>query len=251
MPVHAPVTGERKVAELPQSLHAQLRDALRARILDGRLAPGAKLPSESELTAAHGVSRITVRQALGALQHEGLIVKLHGKGAFVSQPSAAQSLNRLQGLNEALASQHHALSSKRLAWREIKASAAVARQLRLDPGAPVYHLQTLRYMDRQPLSVNSSWLPRALGERLARVDFSQRDLLDVFEHEGGLQIGEAQLDIGAGVASAQHAKLLRIAPGAPVLEVGRLLHDAAGMPVHIETAVYRADTFRYKLSLRR
>lgn len=251
MPVRARWARKLPVAELPQSLHAQLRDALRARILDGRLAPGAKLPSESELTAAHGVSRITVRQALGALQNEGLIVKLHGKGAFVSQPRASQSLNRLQGLNEALAPEHHALSSMRLVWREVKASAVVARQLRLAAGEPVYQLQTLRYMDRQPLSVNSSWLLRGLGERLARVDFSQRDLIDVFEQEGGLQIGEAQLDIGAGTARAQDAKLLQIEPGAPVLEVGRLLHDASGTPVQLETAVYRADTFRYKLNLRR
>jgi GntR family transcriptional regulator len=239
------------MAELPQSLHAQLRDALRARILDGRLAPGAKLPSESEMTTAHGVSRITVRQALGALQAEGLIVKLHGKGAFVSHPKAAQSLNRLQGLNEAMAFERHAVSSKRLAWRALKAPAAVARQLQLAPGETVYHLQTLRYLDREPLSVNSSWLPRSLGEKLARVDFSQRDLIDVFELEGGLKIGEAQLEIGAGVARPQDAKLLQIEPGAPVLEVQRLLHVADGGPVHVETAVYRADSFRYKLSLRR
>jgi len=239
------------MAELPQSLHAQLRDALRAGILDGRLAPGDKLPSESELTAEHGVSRITVRQALGALQAEGLIVKLHGKGAFVSHPKTAQSLNRLQGLNEALALENHAVSSKRLNWREIKAPPAIARQLGLPPGETVYHLQTLRYLDRKPLSVNSSYLPRFLGERLARVDFSQRDLIDVFEHEGGLKIGEAQLEIGAGVARAQDAKLLQLDPGAPVLEVERLLHLAKGGPVHVELAIYRADTFRYKLNLRR
>ena len=239
------------MAELPQSLHAQLRDALRAAILDGRLRPGDKLPSESELTAAHGVSRITVRQALGALQSEGLIVKLHGKGTFVSHPRAAQSLDRLEGLNEALAPEHHALNSKRLLWREIRAPAAVARQLRLGPAQQVYHLQTLRYLDRQPLSVNNSYIVCSLGERLARVDFSQRDLIDVFEHEGGLKIGEAQIEIGAGVARPQDAKLLQVAPGAPVLEVERLLHSAGGEPVHIETAVYRADAFRYKLSVRR
>jgi len=224
---------------------------LRARILDGRLAPGAKLPSESELTTEHGVSRITVRQALGALQSEGLIVKLHGKGAFVSHPKAAQSLNRLEGLNEALAMEQHSVSSKRLTWREVKAPAGVARQLGLPSNETVYHLQTLRYLDRKPLSVNNSYLPRFLGEKLARVDFSQRDLIDVFEHEGGLKIGEAQLSIGAGLARTQDAKLLRLEPGAPVLEVERLLHLAEGGPIHVEVAVYRADTFRYKLNLRR
>lgn len=239
------------MSELPQSLHAQLRDALRARILDGRLAPGAKLPSEAELTDEHGVSRITVRQALGALQAEGLIVKVHGKGAFVSHPKASQSLNRLEGLNEALALEQHAVSSKRLAWREIKAPPAVARQLQLAPGESVYHLQTLRYLDREPLSVNNSYLPRFLGEKLTRVDFSRRDLIDVFEHEGGLKIGEAQIEIGAGLARPQDAKLLGLDRGAPVLEVERLVQLADGRPIHVELAVYRADTFRYKLNLRR
>jgi len=239
------------MAELPQSLHARLRDALRGAILEGRLRPGDKLPSESELIASEGVSRITVRQALGALQAEGLIVKLHGKGAFVSQPRAAQSLERLQGLHEALGGAQHAVSSRRLAWREVRAPAAVARQLQLPAGSTVYHLQTLRYLDRQPLSVNSSYIVGALGAKLARVDFSQRDLIEAFEHEGGQRIGEAQLEIGAGLARAQDAKLLGIEAGAPVLQVERVVHAADGPPVHAEIAVYRADTFRYRLTLRR
>ena len=239
------------MADIPQPLHARLRDALKAAILDGRLAPGAKLPSESELQAAHGVSRITVRQALGTLQAEGLIVKLHGKGAFVSHPKAAQSLKRLQGLQEAMAGDAHAVSNRRLAWREIRAPAEVARKLGLPVGSAVYHLQTLRYLNREPLSVNHSWLLAALGARLARVDFAQRDLIDVFEHEGGLAIGRADLEIGAGTARTADAKLLRIAAGAPVLEVERIVHDAAGAPVQVEHAVYRADAFRYRLSLQR
>lgn len=239
------------MADIPLPLHARLRDELRAAILAGTLAPGDKLPSESELIDAHGVSRITVRHALAALQAEGLIVKLHGKGAFVSKPQVAQSLNRLQGLAEALGAGAHAVSSRRLVWREQAAPAAVARQLGLAAGARVYQLQTLRYMDRQPLSVNTSYMTAALGARLARVDFSQRDLIDVFEHEGGLRIEQAQLEIGAGLARAQDAKLLGIEPGAPVLQVDRVLREAGGGPVHVETAVYRADTFRYQLTLRR
>lgn len=241
----------RALAEIPQSLHARLRDELRAAILDARLKPGDKLPSESELQAAHGVSRITVRQALGALQAEGLIVKLHGKGAFVSHPKAAQSLNRLQGLNEALAAEARAVSNKRLAWREVRAPAAVAQKLGLSGNTTVYHLQTVRYLEREPLSVNNSWLLATLGERLSRVDFSQRDLIDVFEHEGGVAVGRADLEIGAGTARAADARLLKLETGAPVLEVERVVHDQTGTPVHVESAVYRADTFRYRLSLQR
>ena len=239
------------MSELPLPLYARLRDEIRSRILDGRLAPGDKLPSEYELTEQHGVSRITVRQALTDLQTEGLIVKLHGKGAFVSHPRAAQSLNRLQGLGEALAPQGQAVHSKRLSMKRLKAPAEVARRLELPPGTEVFHLVTLRYLDREPLSVNTSYLPPATGERLARADISNRDLIDVFEREFGLKVEQAQLEISARRASDKESRLLGIEAGEPVLQVQRLLCAEGVAPLQAETAVYRADAFSYKLDLRR
>ncbi|MGH6626147.1 MAG: GntR family transcriptional regulator [Burkholderiaceae bacterium] len=237
--------------DVPLPLYAQLRDELRARILDGRLKPHDKLPSEHELTVQHGVSRITVRQALNDLQKEGLIVKLHGKGAFVSHPKAAQSLNRLQGLSEALSLQGQTVSSKRLSMKKLAAPAAVARQLQLEPASEVYQLMTLRYLDREPLSVNCSYLPLPLGEKLAKADLSSRDLIDVFEHEFGLKVEQAQLEISARRVGARDARWLKVEPGDPVLQVERVLCTDNAQPLQTETAIYRADVFSYKLSLHR
>lgn len=238
-------------SDLPLSLYALLRDDLRARILDGRLKPHDKLPSESELTDQHGVSRITVRQALNDLQKEGLIVKLHGKGAYVSHPRAAQSLNRLQGLSEALSLQGQTVNSKRLSMKKLSAPAAVARQLQLEPASEVYQLMMLRYLDREPLSVNCSYLPLATGEKLARADISSRDFIDLFEHEFGMKVEQAQLEISARRADAREARWLKIETGDPVLQVERLLCASNAQPLQIETAVYRADAFSYKLNLQR
>ncbi|MCA3930308.1 GntR family transcriptional regulator, partial [Burkholderia sp.] len=82
-------------------LYVQIKDTLRARILDGTYAPHSRMPSEHELCAMFDVSRITVRQALGDLQKEGLLFKLHGKGTFVSKPKAFQNVTSLQGFAEA------------------------------------------------------------------------------------------------------------------------------------------------------
>src|SRR4249920_528531 len=114
-------------------LYAQLRDELRGRILDGRLAPLAQLPSESALTARHGVSRITVRQALNDLQKEGLIVRVHGKGSFVSRPQVTQDVTRLQGLSEAMSRDGHEVLNRALSIRDVPATAAVAERLRIAP----------------------------------------------------------------------------------------------------------------------
>ena len=239
------------MAEAPQPLYARLRDELRAGILDGRLQPHAKLPSESEMTAAYGVSRITVRQALGDLQKEGLIVRLQGKGAFVSQPQATQELNRLEGLAEALAPQGQAVHSKRLSMKQVRASAEVAGQLGLAARTEVYQLSTLRYLNRQPLSVNVSHFVPGLGERIARIDVSGRDLIEVLERDLGQRVVRADVEIRAEAMAAREAKLLQVDAGQPALRVHRVLVAADGRPLQAETAIYRADVFSYKLSLSR
>ena len=239
------------MAEAPQPLYARLREELRAGILDGRLQPHAKLPSESEMTAAYGVSRITVRQALGDLQREGLIVRLQGKGAFVSQPQASQQLNRLEGLAESLAAQGQAVNSKRLSMKAVRAPAELATALDLAPRTEVYQLTTLRYLDRQPLSVNVSHFAPGLGERIARIDVSGRDLIDVLERDLRQPVARADVEIHAVPMPAREAKLLLVAAGEPALRVQRLLRGAEGKPLQLETALYRADIFSYKLSLSR
>ncbi len=79
----------------PVPLYSQLKELLRGRILDGVYPPLSRMPSENELGKAFDVSRITVRQALGDLQKEGLIFKIHGKGTFVARPKAFQASTRL------------------------------------------------------------------------------------------------------------------------------------------------------------
>lgn len=88
--------------DAPSPLYAQLTGHLRSRILDGTWAPHSQMPSESELGAMFGVSRIMVRQTLGYLQKAGLIFRIHGKGTFVSRPTAFQNVASLAGVGEAI-----------------------------------------------------------------------------------------------------------------------------------------------------
>lgn len=64
--------------------YRRVADAIRARIADGTLSPGAKLPSETALVDQHGASRIVVRQALQILRVDGVITTHHGRGSFVA-----------------------------------------------------------------------------------------------------------------------------------------------------------------------
>ena len=66
--------------------HHFIVDDLRQRITTGRMNPGERLPSEARLAERYKVSTVTLRRALGILQGEGLVEKIHGKGNFVRRP---------------------------------------------------------------------------------------------------------------------------------------------------------------------
>ncbi|MDX3905655.1 MAG: GntR family transcriptional regulator [Pigmentiphaga sp.] len=233
-----------------QPLYARLREALRADILGGRYQPHDQLPSEAELTASHGVSRITVRQALNDLHKEGLIVKVHGKGSFVAPLAVAQDLTRLRGLSESLGRPGRVLS-RTLSMELVAAPEEVAAQFGMAPGARVGELWSLRYLDRQPLSLNHSYMPGEYAERLRRIDLGNRDLLEVYERELRIPVHDADLSIGAVAADAMHAAHLAVRRGAPLLRVRRRLHADGGKPFHLESACYRADMFEYSLNVGR
>lgn len=232
-------------------LYVQLRDELRARILDGRLAPLARLPSEAELTARHGVSRITVRQALNDLHKEGLIVKVHGKGTFVSQPKVAQDVTQLKGLAEAMFGEGREVQNRTLSLKDVAAEPRVAEPLALAPKSAVTEIRSLRYLDRKPISLDVSYVPAEIGHRLKRSDLAGRDIIDIYERDLGLAIGYADVQIDAARADKAQAKLLRIAPGAPVLHIERVIYAADGRPLHYDSVSYRGDAFRYRLRIER
>src|SRR4051794_12427970 len=121
-PMPAPAEATRVLPMSAVPLYTQVREIIRRRVLDGSYAPLSQMPSESQMCEAFGVSRITIRQALGDLQKEGLIFKVAGKGSFVAKPKAFQNLSRLQGFGEAMAPAGYETFSQVLSLREVAAT---------------------------------------------------------------------------------------------------------------------------------
>lgn len=238
-------------AQRHMTLHSRIREELRESIFSGACQPHDRIPSESELMAKYGVSRITVRQALGDLEKERLIFKVAGKGSFVAQPKSFQELGRLQGFAEAMGALGHETFNKLVRLATVPATPQVAERLRLAPGAPVSELHRVRYLNRQPVSLDVTWLPTRLGDRLAREDLARRDVFVILENDYGIALGHADLAIDAVSADATTAAMLEIELGAPVLRVDRLTHAKDGTPLDYEHLFCRADNFQYRLRVHR
>jgi GntR family transcriptional regulator len=231
-------------------MHAQIREIIRRRVLDGTYAPHSQMPSESQMMEAFSVSRITVRQALGDLQKEGLIFKVAGKGSFVAKPKAFQSLSRLQGFGEAMSPSGYETFSQVISTRRVAASETVAQRLRLKPGAPAFEIQRLRFLNREPISVDQSYFPLELGKRLAGEDLPTRDIFVILENDYGLHLTHADVQIEAISADEGLARHLRIAEASPLLRIERLTY-ADAQPIDFEYLYYRGDAFQYRLRIDR
>lgn len=235
----------------PVPLYTQIREVLRSRILDGTYQPHQQMPSESDMISGFGVSRITVRQALSDLQNEGLIFRIHGKGTFVSKPKAFQDLGRLQGFGEAMRQMGYETYSKVISVKTARPIPQVAERLQIARNGKVTELKRLRYLNREPISLDVSYLPATIGSRLAKEDLATRDVFVILENDYGMSLGHADLQIGSTVADEMLAEQLRVQAGSPVLVIERTTHTTDGMPVDFEHLFYRGDAFQYKVRVDR
>jgi len=235
----------------PVPLHAQLREIVRERIRDGSYEAHARLPAESEMSTLFGVSRITVRQALGDLQKEGVIFKVPGKGSFVSKPKPFQQLTELEGFGEAMSRQGYEIYNDVVGHATVPASADVALRLGVAEGTPVGEIRRVRHLNRAPVSLEITYLPEPLGERLRAADLARRDIFLILENDYGIALGHADVRIDAILSDGPTAAALQVEQGSALLRMERLTHTAAGQPLDFEYLYFRGDAFQYRLQIAR
>jgi len=235
----------------PMPLFLHIKETIRKKILDGSYSVHAKLPSERELIEEFSVSRITVRQALAELQREGLVFKINGKGTFVSKPKAALNVSRLRGFGEAMSSMGYESFAKVLSVKEEAASREVIKKLNLSNESHVTKIQRLRYLNREPISLDVTYFSSALGKIVASSDLERRDILSVLENECGLVLDNAKMNIESLLCDSYLSQHLGIEEGGPVLHIERTLFDDKNCAILYENLFYRGDVFQYSLDVER
>jgi GntR family transcriptional regulator len=224
---------------------AQIEERLAARIEGGHLAVGERLPPERELAEWLGVSRMTVRQALGALAARGLVERGVGRGTFVRAPGkVVHDLSGALGFTERLGRQGIAAGAEVITAGEESAPDAVAEALELEPGAPVLRVQRVRSAAGRPLALEDSWLPAARFPGLLDRDLGG-SLYALMRDGYGLEPAEAVERLEPVVARAHEARLLGLPEGAPLMLVERVARAPGGVAVEFARDRHRGDRSRF------
>ncbi|MGM1058699.1 GntR family transcriptional regulator [Saccharothrix sp. Mg75] len=213
---------------------------LAERIEAGHYEPDAPLPAQRELVEEFDVSLMTVRQAVQALEADGLLETRHGVGTFVRRPAFSYGLTGLRSLSQELVEQGIELSTEVLGASVAAAPADVAGRLGLPADAPVLAVERLRSTSAGPLVLQTSYLPEALGARVD-VDALRRQSLYRLLDELGTPVRQAGETIRAVALTDAEAALLDRAPGSPALLSCRLSRGEDGAPLVDDRALLVGD----------
>jgi GntR family histidine utilization transcriptional repressor len=207
--------------------YARVKQFLKEGLADGTWPPGALMPSEAELVAQFGVSRMTVTRALKELQAEGLVERAQGVGTFASRLHRVSSTLTIRDLHEEIEARGHRHHAVVHLQRAEKAAAALAAQLGLAPGARVFHTLIVHHENGVPLQCEDRYVNPACSPGYLGTDFTKTTPTQLLFETTALW--RAQYSIEAEAATAEEARLLGIGAHDACLVVTRrtFTHDAA------------------------
>jgi GntR family transcriptional regulator len=241
-------------ARVGMPLHSQLETTLRRLIESGQISAGAVLPGELELAAQLGVSRHTVRHALGVLTNEGLLRRERGRGTTVVSATPTRIFERSLSSFYAFAWETRARGAQQRSYvlerKVIDADEQLAQRLALSQGDEVERIVRLRTADEDPLVFETAYLPHELAAVLDGEVLERESIYDELERRHGLRITRARETIRPIVLNRAVARLLRVVPGAPAFSVERTTWTDRG-PIEWQESIVRGDRYLFSVDLPR
>jgi len=232
-------------------LYAQVETSIASEITHGALPVGSQLPPEDRLMDRYQISRTTLRKAIENLVLRGLLEIRRGKGTFVTEPKLTQELTELTGFAEDMLTFGKHPSARLLDKCVVAADEAVARQLAIAVGTQVYRIERLRLADGVPMSLDVTYLPLDIGEKVVSNDLDAEPIFDLLEIKYALPLLLASYQLEAAIADAIVAARLGVPIGSPIFLIERTSYTEANRPVDYERLYYRGDLIRFSTRLQR
>lgn len=231
-------------------LYYQLKEIIKQQIEEKVFTIGGTIPTEQELQEKYKVSRSTVRQAISELVNEGCLIKKQGRGTFVSgMGKLKEELPRLLSFTEQILAKGIKPETRVISVEEISPPKRITKALRLKEKEKVLRIERLRLADKKAICILVSYLPFSLGIKIED-DFTG-SLYDLLEKKYGFAITKGDEIIEASAANRHEARLLKIKEGSPVLCMNRVTYTLNKRPLELVEGTYRADRYKYSITLER
>jgi len=229
-------------------LYTQIVSIVKRNLSAGTLSAGELLPSESELCRAYGISRSTVRQAIGILEAEGLVVRRQGRGTFVAEPKMRRRTENVYSFTSEISALGMTPSSTLMEYDVIVPTPDIVKVLEIDrPDCLVYRFTRIRNVNDEPLILETSFYPQYLYPNLTRELLQTHSFYSLL-YEVGVVPSHAVDSYEAVIIGRAESELLHCKPGSCGFSVQRRTYDESGKCYEFTQSLMRGD--RVKLDIR-
>ena len=234
-------------------LYQQIKALILQSLQAGEWKPGEAIPSEMDLAGRFRVSQGTVRKAIDELAAENLLVRRQGRGTFVATHAEQHVQYRFLKLVPDSGDRDAEGPAERsiLECKRVRASAEVARALRLRTADAVIQVRRVLAFASVPTILEDLWLPGNAFKGLTPEQMADYTgpTYALFELEFGVRMVRAEEKIRAVAADSQQSRLLKVAAGTPLLSVERIAYTYKDVPMELRRGLYRTDNRHYRNEL--
>jgi len=230
-------------------LYSQLVSIVKRNISAGTLSTGDLLPSESELCRTFDISRSTVRQAIGALEAEGLVARKQGRGTFVAEPKVRRKTEMVYSFTSEISSMGMTPSSTLIEFEIMDPTPDIVKVLELgNSDTKVYRFTRIRNVDNEPLILETSFYPQYIYPKLTRELLQTHSFYSLL-YEVGIVPSHAVDSYEAVQMSRKEAELLNCKAGSCGFFVSRRTYTEQGMVYEFTQSLMRADRLKLDIYL--
>lgn len=230
-------------------IYIQLEEYIKNNIENKVYPPGSMLPTEREFTELFGVSRMTVRQAIGNLVNQGMLYKIRGKGTFVAREMIEKQME-IQSFTEDMLSRGLKPGSELIQFIKMVPEEEIRSSLELTSNEEVYLLNRLRLADGEPMAMEYCYLPVKYFPDLIKYNFIDCSLYDILINEFNLKIGYIKETIMAVKMDKGEAELLTKKDKGFGLMSKRIMYNSQNIPMEFTRTIYHPDRYTFNMVLR-
>ena len=227
----------------------RVMDALAEYIEKTGLQPGDAVTSERMLSEMWQVSRGTVREALGRMCREGILIPIQGRGTYVAPEKEHIEMKTMISFSGAFSGKGRTLASRVLAQRLEEADEYLSGILHITPGEKVHVLSRVREIDGKKLLLEISHIPAERCPGLEKISFESASLYSILEIHYGIYMDHQDISVQLSSASETEARYLDIRPGDPVFVEKGTAYDRNGQAAEYTKTIMDARKGNYTVSI--
>ncbi|MBS5939975.1 GntR family transcriptional regulator [Clostridium sartagoforme] len=228
----------------PIPIYYQLKNDLIAKISEGIWKPGECIASERELCEVYGVSRMTIRQAIGELVQEGILLRVKGKGTFVCEQTFKQK--DMMSFTEIVKQMGGKLKSEIIDFSKIQTPEDLSDIFSLEE---LYVITRKRIVDDECVALEKVYIPVDYCGYIDK-EMLQGSLFTILEGFG-YKVDYSKSSIAAVIMNAELKKIFNVDKEVPMLKIISKTYDLSNKMIFLEEAIYRSDKFTLEVNISR